>query len=669
MSNGVVNSVWEPSPRRNSDYEASQSAVAQLAHALRACELLHRNLDLTQVFESVVQGAVDLGYRRAVLNVRDPESGTLKPVSFAGLLPAEIERLQTSHYSLEEVKPLLEERFRISQSYFVREGEVDWSAVLGDRFVPAVERGNPCDESWHPEDALIVPLLGTDDALLGMLSLDDPANQLRPREDGVRLIEAYTNQAAIAMVNATLLERLQEQLLDSALTENALRESEGRYRTIFEASADAIFVLDKEWRITVANPAAGLMCGCDKDELVGSPIDLFLNVTHTEKKRMIKNASGQGGPLGRRSTGIRRDGTPFDVELQAATISLDQKRHILLVVKDISQRVLAERRAAQANERIRSLHDAALRLAACESEDEICKLTVAVGETVLSHDFCALYLATDGRLTLGACSGDPEPAGSALPLSYSSCVVSAFHTMKPVIVHESGQSMPYGTSQSAHISALAVPAGRVAALYIASRKPRTFSEEDIRTVELLAGHVAEAIRRLRLQEKLRSQAMLDPLTGVYNRRYFNEVIEQEITRSERYKHSVAFLMIDINRFKEVNDLLGHQVGDLVLRDIAMLLRDSVREVDWVVRYGGDEFLIVLPETADRLESVRTRLEEAMVAWSDQTALVDFPLTLAVGWAEWSPLLPRPLEQVLAEADRKMYDDKVRCYRARETKLG
>lgn len=663
----MTDSARESSPRDSSGYGTSRTAVAQLAHALRACELLHRDLDLPQVFDGVVQGAVDLGYRRAVLNIRDPESGVLKPAAFAGLAPVEVASLQRAHYTLDEMSPLLDERFRISQSFLIRQGEVDWNDVLGDRFVPAPAREDPCDGRWHPEDSLIVPLLGTDGTLLGILSVDDPADRLRPCEDDVRLIEAYTNQAAIAMVNATLLERLQEELLDSALTENALRESEGRYRTIFEASTDAILVLDENGRITVVNPAAGSMSGYDREQLVGSPIDLFLDVS-------LAGASPTAGPVsGRtmspmlqgRSTAVRRDGTRFDVELQAAAISLDQKRQILLVVKDISKRVLAERRAEQANERIRRLHDAALRLAACESEERICRLTVAVGENVLAHDFCALYVEKDGRLVLGACSGDVEPAGSALPFSYGSCVASAFHTMRPAIVYESGLSEPYDSERSAQISALAVPVGRVAALYIASRTSRALSEEDIRTIELLAGHVAEAIRRLRLQETLRSQAMLDPLTGVYNRRYFNEVIEQEITRSERYKHSVAFLMIDVNRFKEVNDLLGHQVGDLVLRDVATLLRESVRDVDWVVRYGGDEFLIILPETSRRLESVCARLKEAMADWSADTALVDFALTLAVGWAEWDPLKPRPLEHVLAEADRMMYANKASCYDAKD----
>ncbi len=652
-----------PDRKGGSTQTEAQRVATQLSHALRACELLHRDLDLAQVFDSVVQGAVDLGYQRAVLNVRDPETGVLEPTAFAGLKPAEVERLANAHFTSDEIEPFFAKRFRISRSYFIREGEIDWKDALGDRFVSSSEREDPCDETWHAEDGLIVPLLGTNGELLGILSLDDPIDQRRPREDAIRLIEAYTNQAAIAMVNAALLERLQEELLDSALTENALRESEGRYRTIFEASADAILLLDENGCITVVNPAMADMSGYPRDELVGAPIDLFLDVEHPERaqEEPARSMSEQITSLQGRTTGIRRDGTPFDVELQAAAISLDQKRHTLLVVKDISQRVLAERRAEQANERIHRLHDAALRLAACESEEKVCCLTVSVGENVLAHEFCAMYVEKDGKLILGACSGDIEPAGSALPLSYGSCVASAFHTMKPAIVYESGRSAHPDTEPSPRISALAVPVGNVAALYIASRKPRVFTEEDTHTIELLAGHAAEAIRRLRLQEKLRSQAMLDPLTGVYNRRYFNEVIEQEILRSERYEHPVAFLMIDVNRFKEVNDLLGHQVGDLVLRDVATLLSENVRDVDWVIRYGGDEFLIVLPETAHRLEAVRERLKRAMADWSAHTALVDFPLTLAIGWAEWNPRQPRPLEQLLAEADHMMYANKASCY--------
>ena len=652
----VSQGAWEPLSQGGSDNEASRIATAQLAHALRACELLHRNPDLGRIFEGVVEGAVALGYRRVALNVRDAELGRLKPAAFAGLSPTEARRLHEAGCALGEMEPLFEERCRIGDSFFIREGAGNWGEVLGDRFVLASAQQVPSDETWHPEDWLIIPLLGAGGELLGVLLLNDPLDGLRPHEDVVRLLKAYAHQAAIAIVHAALLERLQEELLDSALAENALRESEGRYRTIFEASSDAIIVLDENGRITVANPATSHMSGYSADEVVGSPIDLFLNVQPSKARTLPPEGGHGGGPLEGRSVGIRRDGTPFDVELQSARISLDQKRQTLLVVKDISRRVLAERRAERANSRIRRLHDAALRLAACGSEEEVCQLTVDVGENVLAHEFCALYVERDGRLLLGACSDDQAPSGSALPLSHGSCVASAFHARKPVVAHETEPSLP-GSCRSAHVSAFAVPVGDVAALYIASHETRAFAEEDIRAIELLAGHVGEAIRRVRLQERLRSQAMLDPLTGVYNRRYFNEVIQQELLRSGRYEHSVAFLMIDINRFKEVNDLLGHQIGDLVLRDVAALLRQSVRDVDWVVRYGGDEFLIVLPETPSRLQSVHERLAETMADWSTRTALVDFPLTLAVGWAEWDPRRPRSLQQVLSEADRMMYVNK------------
>jgi diguanylate cyclase (GGDEF)-like protein len=106
------------------------------------------------------------------------------------------------------------------------------------------------------------------------------------------------------------------------------------------------------------------------------------------------------------------------------------------------------------------------------------------------------------------------------------------------------------------------------------------------------------LRRLynRKKEKLAELAFYDALTGIYNRRYFDVAVKEEVTRAMRYKRSLAALMIDIDHFKKVNDEHGHQKGDQVLAAVARALRDSLRATDIVCRYGGEEIVVILPET-------------------------------------------------------------------------
>ncbi len=134
--------------------------------------------------------------------------------------------------------------------------------------------------------------------------------------------------------------------------------------------------------------------------------------------------------------------------------------------------------------------------------------------------------------------------------------------------------------------------------------------------EELEGLVEERTRKLReANAKLHQLAITDGLTGLFNHRYFQEKWREEIKRSERYGEPVSLLIMDVDWFKNYNDRRGHPQGDVLLRDLAMLLEQSCREVDVVARYGGEEFAIILPRTtkadAARLaERIRTRIADA-----------------------------------------------------------
>lgn len=117
------------------------------------------------------------------------------------------------------------------------------------------------------------------------------------------------------------------------------------------------------------------------------------------------------------------------------------------------------------------------------------------------------------------------------------------------------------------------------------------------------------------------------------------------------------MMIDVNHFREVNDRFGHQMGDKVLQGVADVLRKSVRETDIVFRYGGDEFLVLLPETLGETEVVRQRIQEEVARRNETNLLLDFPITLAIGLVEWEPQMKASLEQIIGQADSKMYSNK------------
>jgi len=123
-----------------------------------------------------------------------------------------------------------------------------------------------------------------------------------------------------------------------------------------------------------------------------------------------------------------------------------------------------------------------------------------------------------------------------------------------------------------------------------------FSEQDLATLRTLAGQATAAVDNVLLHEETRRQSLTDGLTGLWNYRYFQMSVSKELERAARFHRPLALLMLDLDRFKVVNDTFGHQRGDAVLVELAERLRGQVRDVDLLARYGGEEFVVVLPET-------------------------------------------------------------------------
>ncbi|MFH1484645.1 MAG: sensor domain-containing diguanylate cyclase [Chloroflexota bacterium] len=131
----------------------------------------------------------------------------------------------------------------------------------------------------------------------------------------------------------------------------------------------------------------------------------------------------------------------------------------------------------------------------------------------------------------------------------------------------------------------------------------SFSSFDIATAELIAQNLAIHIQNEVVRQEIGRLAIIDSLTSLHNRRFFEDAIDREVARARRFWHSLCLVILDVNNFKKINDQLGHPAGDAVLKSIGIILQNVTRQSDVVCRYGGDEFAVLLPQT-DREGALR-----------------------------------------------------------------
>lgn len=172
-----------------------------------------------------------------------------------------------------------------------------------------------------------------------------------------------------------------------------------------------------------------------------------------------------------------------------------------------------------------------------------------------------------------------------------------------------------------------------------------FSPSHLQFLQALADLAGLAAEKIYLQSKLREQARLDPLTKVYNRFYFEQLLAKEIARSQRYNFPLSLILLDIEAFKKINEEYGHQAGDNLLKTLARLLSNQVRKVDTVFRIGEDEFALLLPHTGEEgAQHVRQRIEHALEEAQAQKKIlpirINFGLYSAAGAEEAKDLFAR-----------------------------
>ncbi|MBI3762768.1 MAG: diguanylate cyclase [Chloroflexi bacterium] len=450
------------------------------------------------------------------------------------------------------------------------------------------------------------------------------------------------------------------------------------------SAANAIVMTDREGCILWVNPAFSRLTGYTAEEAVGQTPRILKSGTHDQPFYQNLWETVLAGEIWRGETVNRRKDGSLYTEEQIITPVRDTRgeiAHFIAIKQDITERKRAQQALSQQLEELTVLHAVAVIGAEATDEDTLIeRATEVIGKTLYPDDFGVLLLAereTGGVLRphpsyrglpesdrglaipLGngivggvAASGQPrrisdtleEPAYlDAVPNMRSELCVPLVVGVKEPAAARNGQA------------ASALPHERVIGVINAERAQlRAFSEDDERLMVTLAGQLATAIEKVRLFAETQRLATTDALTGLYNRRHFFELAGHEYERTRRYGGPFSAIMLDIDHFKRINDTYGHAAGDQVLRAVAALCRESLREVDVVGRYGGEEFALILPESDvvnAQIAAERLCQQVAQQAFATDRGPLSVTVSLGVASLDDSCV---SLDGLLERADRALY---------------
>lgn len=452
------------------------------------------------------------------------------------------------------------------------------------------------------------------------------------------------------------------------------------YQGVLDQTGDVIYSVDKNLRLTSVNAAWDDFARANRGEawlanrVVGKELleafqkperekwqkvcaDLLAGRSKQYEEEIPCHAPGQERWLTIRAAALRgADGKPDG---------------IIFSTHDISAYIQSQRQLRAANARLTALVDTAALLTQELDETTLLDLAVEKIEQLYATKCVAITRLdeTDASFRVAAARG----ASQKFMAEYRTSLPSADEIM--------GQFGKAGTIYSlqqlpiSHNRELYEQEGLHSLLFATLRSKETvngsllvfsgnpeqrFSENDQRLLETMAAQLSLALNNARLYAEQRLLADTDGLTGLVNRRRFNQILQMELQRSARYKRPLALAMLDVDHFKSLNDTFGHLVGDAALLEISRTIRKQMREVDILGRYGGDELILMLPETDEAgartaLQRMVDSVHDLIIAGIDLTRCEKRP-SLSAGISLF-PQHARDATALQARADLALYQAK------------
>lgn len=458
--------------------------------------------------------------------------------------------------------------------------------------------------------------------------------------------------------------------------EEVLKASEVRYRRLFETAKDGILILDANTgEITDANPFIEHVLGYSHAELLGKTLwelgpfrDIAASRAAFQELQRKEYIRYEDLPL------ETKDGQRKHVEFVSNVYTVDDTKVIQCNVRDITERKLAEDKVRQVNEELSALVTALQRrdnemtlinrmndlIQTCKTQEEAYQvIALTMGELFSGQQGCvAIFHASGQYLETVARWGNETLVETIFALE--DCW--ALRRGQPHGVVDPGASLLCRhfthTPETAYLCLpLTVQGETLGMLYVTSPTKRNGEYQVGR--HQLAMTVAEVIKlalsNLRLRERLHEQANRDTLTGLYNRRYLQDILPRELLRALRHNAPLCLAMLDIDHFKRFNDTYGHEAGDVLLRELGRMLSENLRKSDIVCRYGGEEFVLVLLDSSledarQHLEQIRLQIEGMQIRHGNKLLGT---MTVSVGIAGVPEHGSTP-DELLRAADYAMY---------------
>ena len=464
--------------------------------------------------------------------------------------------------------------------------------------------------------------------------------------------------------------------------ERSLRESEARGRAILDTAVDAIITIDHAGCIESCNRAASQIFGYGTNELVSMNVKELMPAGHSERHDSYMGNYMRSGRariigVGRELIAKRRDGSEFPIELTVNEIKLEGRRLFVGMLRDTSERKANEaqrdkltselthrvEQLDRLNEENGLLSGLGSYLQACSSKEEAFDVLLAHVRALFADESGALYTLGEERNAACVLSWGSEKDTLMHPVQKQDC-----WAMRRGVMHKTTDAG--ATLRCRHYNGIGAgsqfcipvmtqngPIGLLTLHVPVADGENGVDQRVARSVSLMTGIVdrlGPALSGIELRARLREDSIRDPLTKLYNRRFMNESFHRELLRARRANSPLSLIILDLDRFKRVNDEYGHDVGDEVLTMAAQTLCEAVREEDFVYRYGGEEFVIVLPGA--NLDIARERAQEAcrkLRALRIDTHKGPLHVTISAGVATY-PEHGKSQEELIVQADKALY---------------